>query len=65
MLIACLFVNLGEAVLLSPGGMGLHIWLLIGWCLRAARLDVRSGLESDAAALAAAPRSRPYANLIE
>jgi len=65
MLIACLFVNLGEAVLLSPGGMGLHIWLLIGWCLRAARLDVHSGLESGAAALAPAPRSRPYANLIE
>jgi hypothetical protein len=28
--LACLFVNVGEAVLLAPGGIGLLIWLFIG-----------------------------------
>lgn len=65
MLIACLFVNLGEAVLLSPGGMGLHIWLLIGWCLRAAQLKSTAGPVVEAGALAPAPQSPTYSNLLE
>ncbi|MCC7426178.1 MAG: hypothetical protein IT557_04690 [Alphaproteobacteria bacterium] len=65
MLIACLFVNLGEAVLLSPGGMGLHIWLLIGWCVRAARLEPAPAGAVAAAAAAGAPRPRPFPNLLD
>jgi O-antigen ligase len=36
MLFACLFSNLGEATLFSPGAVGLYMWLVIGWCLRTA-----------------------------
>ena len=32
---ACLFVNVGEAVLLSVGGLGLYLWLLIGLAIGA------------------------------
>jgi hypothetical protein len=31
MLLTCLFVNIGEMVFFSMGGMGLYLWLLIGW----------------------------------
>jgi hypothetical protein len=65
MLIACLFVNLGEAVLLSPGGMGLHIWLLIGWCVRAAQVQSAPAGAAAAVAAAEAPRPRPYPNLLD
>ena len=65
MLIACLFVNLGEAILLSPGGMGLHIWLLMGWCLRTAQLEAGTGPAHDSAASAPAAAPRPYANLLD
>ncbi|MCC6595923.1 MAG: hypothetical protein IT477_05400 [Rhodanobacteraceae bacterium] len=61
MLIACLFVNLGEAILLSPGGYGLHIWLLIGWCLRAAQVGTAPGTPVP---LGGPPR-RPYPNLLD
>jgi hypothetical protein len=65
MLIACLFVNLGEAILLSPGGMGLHIWLLMGWCLRTGQLEAGTGPAYDSAASAPATPPRPYANLLD
>ena len=29
---SCLFVNFGEAVFFSPGGIGLYFWILIGIC---------------------------------
>ena len=68
MLIACLFVNLGEAILLSPGGFGLHIWLLIGWCLRAAQVSATPATAqatSTAAEPQGAPPRRPYPNLLD
>lgn len=71
MLIACLFVNLGEAILLSPGGFGLHIWLLIGWCLRAAQLSTAPATTTAGAAAATTPvppggpRRRPFPNLLD
>jgi hypothetical protein len=34
---AALLVNLGEAVIFSPGGIGLLIWLLIGLCVTSGR----------------------------
>lgn len=36
---AALTVNIGEAVLLSPGGIGLHIWIFIAFAAAAYRLD--------------------------
>jgi hypothetical protein len=65
MLIACLFVNLGEAVLLSPGGFGLHVWLLIAWCIRAAEVESSPALAENRPAPAARPRSPPYPNLLD
>ena len=65
MLIACLFVNLGEAILLSPGGMGLHIWLLIAWCIRAAEVESSPALAENRPAPATRPRSPPYPNLLD
>lgn len=67
-LFAALFVNLGEAVLLSPGGMGLHIWLLIGWCLRAAQVSA-APVPAVAAPAAGEPQGgpprRPFPNLLD
>jgi hypothetical protein len=37
MFIACLAVNIGECVFLSPGGIGLLQWLLMGACVTAYR----------------------------
>ncbi|MCC7460961.1 MAG: hypothetical protein IT480_00725, partial [Gammaproteobacteria bacterium] len=66
MLIACLFVNLGEAILLSPGGMGLHIWLLIGWCVRAAQVDAAPATTTAAATVPLrGPPRRPFPNLLD
>lgn len=31
MFLTCLFVNIGEMIFFSMGGLGLYIWLLIGW----------------------------------
>ena len=33
MFFACLFINVGEAVFFSVGGVGLYYWLLIGICI--------------------------------
>jgi hypothetical protein len=65
MFLACLFVNLGEAVLLSPGNIGLHIWLLIGWCLRVGMPESGSRAELHSAPDTQAALPRPYANLLE
>jgi hypothetical protein len=37
MFAACLAVNIGECVFLSPGGIGILNWLLIGVCISACR----------------------------
>jgi hypothetical protein len=37
MFVTCLSVNLGEAVILSPGGIGIVVWLLIGLAIAPAR----------------------------
>lgn len=65
MLVAALFVNLGEAILLSPGGMGLHIWLLIAWCIRAAEVESSPSLADNRPTPAPRPRSPPYPNLLD
>lgn len=68
MLIACLFVNLGEAILLSPGGFGLHVWLLIGWCLRAAQVSaapVPAVAAPGAGEPQGGPPRRPFPNLLD
>jgi hypothetical protein len=65
MLIACLFVNLGEAILLSPGGFGLHVWLLIGWCLRAAQLDTAPAATVATPVPPGGPPRRPFPNLLD
>jgi hypothetical protein len=38
-LLVCIFVNLGEAVFFSFGGMGLYTWLLMGFAATACRID--------------------------
>ena len=63
-LFTSLFVNFGEAILLSPGGMGLHVWLLIGLAAQSAASSPAS--ESRSAPRARAPRLiRRFANLID
>jgi hypothetical protein len=37
MFVACLGVNIGECVFLSPGGIGILNWLLMGVCVSACR----------------------------
>ena len=41
MFFGCLFVNVGEAVFFSVGGIGLHIWLLMGLAIGAAEVSPR------------------------
>jgi hypothetical protein len=36
---AAVMVNIGEAVILSPGGIGLYVWLVIGLCASSGRLN--------------------------
>jgi hypothetical protein len=38
-LLCALFTNLGEATLLSPGGIGMYLWILIGYTLRGSELN--------------------------
>lgn len=42
MFVAALGVNTGEAVILSPGGMGLLVWLIIGFSCFAFRINQQS-----------------------
>ena len=65
MLITCLFVNLGEAVLLSPGGMGLHVWLLMAWCLRMAQLESMGAVANEVAERPPGALSRPFPNVLD
>jgi hypothetical protein len=67
MFAACLAVNLGEAVILAPGGVGLLIWLFIGRALgmsrppakkREVKAVVQDPVQSDEPArVAAQPRN--------
>ncbi len=41
MFFGCLFVNVGEAVFFSVGGIGLHLWLLIGLAIGVAGASTR------------------------
>ena len=47
--LASLFVNTGEMIFFSAGGLGLYIWLLMGWttCPRWERKGVRGGDRLD------------------
>jgi hypothetical protein len=56
MFIACLAVNVGECIFLSPGGIGLLSWLLMGLSLSAYRAGAAL---SHAAPAAAQPRKLP------
>lgn len=40
LLLACLFINLGECVLFAAGGLGLYVWLLIGMAVSGAEGEV-------------------------
>jgi len=60
----CLFVNLGEAVLLSPGNIGLHVWLLIGWCLRAGMSESDADAEMIPNSVRQPAVVKPYVNLL-
>jgi O-antigen ligase len=65
--VACLAVNVGECVLLAPGGIGLIIWLLMGasiWAHRTEALPptaaaVRGSRRSASARAAPGPLSLP------
>jgi len=46
MFVGALAVNLGEAVIMSPGGMGLVVWLVIGLSCFAFRLERRTAKPS-------------------
>jgi hypothetical protein len=39
---AAIMVNLGEAVILAPGGLGLYVWLILGMCISLGRLEEKS-----------------------
>lgn len=39
LLLGAILINFGEAVIFSPGGIGLFMWLVIGLSLASARLD--------------------------
>lgn len=41
MFFACVFINVGEAVFFSVGGIGLYFWLLMGLCVASAKHSVR------------------------
>lgn len=45
---ACLFVNVGEAVLFSVGGIGLYFWLLIGLALATSRYSDERNKKANA-----------------
>lgn len=39
LILGCLMVNIGEAVLFSIAGLGLYLWLLMGWGLSTAMME--------------------------
>jgi len=41
LVLGCLMVNIGEAVLFSIAGLGLYLWLLIGWAMSTALVQER------------------------
>lgn len=47
---AAIMVNLGEAVILAPGGLGLHVWLILGMCIASGKLAADTIMTNDAAA---------------
>jgi hypothetical protein len=67
---ACIGVNVGEAVILAPGGIGLLVWILIGLASAGARsrrptkqkaMDGQSSLDSDSSLPVAAPTTVAHA----
>lgn len=57
-LLTCLFVNIGEAVFFSLGGLGLYFWLWMGLALRGPGSQGESGAPPNTAAAA------PYRNIL-
>jgi len=59
---ACLGINIGECVLLAPGGIGMFDWLLIGLALsaqRAARFQRRLAPLAETAPVSSTPPAPP------
>jgi len=63
--LACLFLNFGEALLLSPGNIGLQLWLVIGWCLRAASTDSKVTDATSLVTTTSRAVVRPFSNLLD
>jgi hypothetical protein len=59
MFVACLAVNVGECVFLSPGGIGLLDWLLIGVAISACRLPGVTAPARELTRLEAQPPAQP------
>lgn len=49
---AAIIINIGEAVILSPGGVGLYVWIVLGLC-------VASGRSGESVEPAAYPAAHP------
>jgi hypothetical protein len=57
--VAALGVNVGEAVILSPGGIGLHIWILLALAAAPAGQLRPVVVATPRAGAASAPRRFP------
>lgn len=42
LMLGAVFVNFGEAVIFSPGGLGLYVWIVIGLALAQSRTNASS-----------------------
>jgi hypothetical protein len=61
MFVACLGMNFGECVFLSPGGIGMFDWLLLGLAMasyRGTRVNVRADTAAAPGTLSAPPADR-------
>lgn len=56
--LAAVLVNVGEAVLLSPGGIGLHVWIVMGLSAALFRTDASRLQTDDASRVLPATRPR-------
>ncbi len=62
---ACLAINIGECVLLSPGGIGMADWLMIGLAVSASRAQATRQVGAVAARAASAARPRQAAPAVK
>ena len=57
--LCALFTNLGEASLLSPGGIGMYLWILIGYSLRDGASNPEPNMASPAVPAASQQQKYP------